>query len=134
MNSLRKNSKTSSRITWAIRIVLALAFGAAAAAKLSGAPQMVQVFDAIGVGQWFRYLTGAVELAGVALLLIPSKGFFGGLLLAVTMLAAVATHLVLIGGSPVPALVLGILAALVAWRLRGASLSAEKNDSAAPNR
>ena len=114
-------SPTHPRIVWAVRILLALAFGAAGLAKLAGLPQMVQVFDAIGFGQWFRYLTGVVEIVGAVLLLVPAAGFFGGLLLAATMVCAVATHLVLIGGNPAPAVVLGALAAFVAWRLRPVS-------------
>jgi putative oxidoreductase len=109
------------RLVWGIRILLALAFAAAGGAKLAGVPQMVQVFEAIGFGQWFRYVTGAVEVAGVLLLLIPATGFFGALLLAVTMVFGVLTHLVLIGGSAVPAFVLGLLAAFVTWRLRPAA-------------
>lgn len=111
-------SVTQRRIVWAVRILLALAFGAAGIAKLAGVPEMVQVFDAIGFGQWFRYVTGAIEIAGAALLLIPASGFVGGLLLFATMVGGVATHLLLIGGSPVPALVLGLLSGFVAWRLR----------------
>lgn len=111
-------SVTQRRIVWGVRILLALAFGAAGLAKLAGVAQMVQVFDAIGVGQWFRYVTGVVEIAGALLLLIPAAGFLGGLLLAVTMVGAVVTHLFVIGGSPVPALVLGLLSVFVAWRLR----------------
>jgi putative oxidoreductase len=111
-------SITQRRVLWGVRVLLALAFAAAGAAKLAGVPQMIQVFDAIGAGQWFRYLTGAVEIVGAVLILIPSAGFFGALLLAATMVGAVATHLVLIGGSPMPAVVLGVLSAFVAWRLR----------------
>lgn len=111
-------SPAQHRIVWGIRILLALAFGAAGIAKLAGVPQMVQVFDAIGFGQWFRYLTGVVEVVGAVLLLVPATGFFASLLLTTTMVGAVATHLVLIGGSPVPALVLGLLSAFVAWRQR----------------
>ncbi|WP_368562127.1 DoxX family protein [Pseudoxanthomonas sp. UTMC 1351] len=111
---------TQRRIVWGVRVLLALAFGAAGAAKLAGVPQMVQVFDAIGAGQWFRYVTGAVEVVGAVLILIRATGFFGALLLTATMVGAVATHLVLIGGSPMPAVVLGLLAAFVAWRLRPA--------------
>lgn len=114
-------SPTQRRIVWGVRILLALAFGAAGIAKLAGVPQMVQVFDAIGVGQWFRYLTGTVEIVGAVLLLIPATGFFGGLLLGATMVCAVAIHLVVIGGSPVPAVALGLLSAFVAWRLRHTS-------------
>ena len=114
-------SPTHPRIVWTVRILLAMAFGAAGLAKLAGVPQMVQVFDAIGFGQWFRYLTGVVEIVGAVLLLVPAAGFFGGLLLAATMVCAVATHLLMIGGNPAPAVVLGALAAFVAWRLRPVS-------------
>lgn len=119
-------SSTSSaqrRIVWAVRILLALAFGTAGIAKLAGVPQMVQVFDAIGFGQWFRYVTGAVEVIGAVLLLVPAMGFLGGLLLGATMVGAVFTHLVLIGGNAAPAMVLGLLSGFVAWRLRPASVS-----------
>jgi len=98
-------SPTQRRIVWGVRVLLALAFGAAGAAKLAGAQQMVQVFDAIGFGQWFRYLTGLVEVGGAVLLLA-------------TMVCAVATHLLLIGGNPAPAVVLALLSGFVAWRLR----------------
>jgi hypothetical protein len=114
-------SPAQRRIVWGLRILLALAFGAAGVSKLAGVPQMVQVFGAIGFGQWFRYLTGAVEVVGAVLLLVPAAGFFGGLLLAATMVGAVATHLVLIGGNPAPAVVLGLLSAFVAWRQRPVS-------------
>jgi len=118
-------SLTQRRIVWGVRILLVLAFGAAGGAKLAGVPQMIQVFEAIGVGQWLRYLTGAIEVAGVVLLLVPSAGFFGGLLLSATMIGGVATHLVVIGGSPVPAMVLGLLSAFVAWRLKPISQLSE---------
>ncbi|WP_093174915.1 DoxX family protein [Variovorax sp. YR266] len=118
MTSSSTSSSMQRRIVWGVRILLALAFGAAGASKLAGVPQMVQVFDAIGFGQWFRYVTGLVEVGGALLLLVPATGFFGGLLLAATMVCGVATHLVLIGGNPAPAMVLALLSGFVAWRLR----------------
>ena len=119
-------SQSQRRIVWAVRVLLALAFGAAGAAKLAGVPMMVQVFDAIGFGQWFRYVTGVVEILGVVMLLLPTTAFFGALWLTATMAGAVATHLILIGGSPLPALVLGLLSAFVAWKLRpSAALAAQ---------
>jgi uncharacterized membrane protein YphA (DoxX/SURF4 family) len=123
MTSSTLLSPTQRRIVWGVRILLALAFGAAGLSKLAGVPQMVQVFEAIGFGQWFRYVTGVVEVGGALLLLVPATGFFGGLLLAVTMVFAVATHLVLIGGNPAPAIVLTLLSAFVAWRLKPVSQS-----------
>ena len=109
-------SPAQRRIVWGIRILLALAFGAAGAAKLVGVQQLVELFSAIGFGQWFRYLTGAVEVVGALLMLIPAAGLIGSLLLTATCVGAVATHLLLIGGSPVPATVLGVLSAFIAWR------------------
>lgn len=110
-------SKTESRIVWGIRLLLALAFLAAGGAKLAGAPMMVEVFDKIGVGQGFRLVVGVIEIFGVALLLTPRTGLLGALWLGGTMVGAVATHLFRIGGSPAPAVVLGLLCATVAWRL-----------------
>ncbi len=111
-------ANTNNRIVWAVRLLLALAFGAAGAAKLAGVAQMVQTFDLVGIGQWFRYVTGIVEVGGAILLLIPSTAFLGGLLLGVTMIFGVATHLFVIGGSAVPAAVLAVLSGFVAYRLR----------------
>lgn len=108
---------TQSRFVWAIRIVLALAFLAAGGAKLAGAAAMVEVFDKIGAGQDFRLMVGAIEIFGAVLLLIPRTGLPGALWLGGTMVGAVYTHLFVIGGSPVPAMVLGALCAIVAWRL-----------------
>ena len=106
-------------VTWIVRGLLAVAFLAAGLAKLAGAEAMVAVFDQIGFGQWFRLLTGLVEVAGAILLVVPTTGLLGAALLVCTMIGAVLTHLVLIGGSFLPALVLGLLAGFVVFRLRG---------------
>ncbi|MGO1071793.1 DoxX family protein [Lysobacter sp. CA199] len=111
-------TRPTSPLIWILRIVLAAALLAAGASKLLGLPFQVQMFETLGFGQWFRYFTGATELATAALLLSPRTGFIGGLLLLATMLCAVAVHVFLIGGSPVPALLLGAMAGFVAWRLR----------------
>ena len=108
---------TMQRIVWGIRIVLALAFLAAGGLKLAGVAAMVELFDKIGAGQGFRLIVGAIEVFGAALVLIPRTGLPGALWLGGTMVGAVGTHLFLIGGSPVPAIVLGLLCAFVAWRL-----------------
>ncbi len=112
------STTAKNRTIWGIRILLALVFGAAATAKLAGVPQMVANFEAIGFGQWFRYLTAVVELIGVVLILVPRTAFFGGLWLGGTMVGAVASHLFLTGGSSIPAMVLGALCAVVVYHLR----------------
>ena len=107
-------------VTWIIRVLLALAFVASACGKFVGGAQVVEAFDKIGLGQWFRYFTGLTELSGGILIAIPATGFWGALILAVTMCGAVAAHLLRLGGSPVGAIVLGVLSAFVAFRLRPA--------------
>ena len=54
-----------------IRALLTAAFAAAGLAKLAGAEMMVQTFDAVGFGQWFRYVTGAIEVGSAIALWIP---------------------------------------------------------------
>ena len=76
---------------------------------------MVETFNKIGIGQWFRYVTGGIEVASAILLLIPRLTPVGAALLVCTMTGAVLSHLLLIGGSPVPALVLLCFAAIILW-------------------
>ena len=91
---------------WATQIAVAGMFLFAGGLKLAGAPDMVAVFDAIGIGQWFRYLTGSIEVTAALLLLTPRLALFGALLLIPTMIGAVVTHLLIVGASPIPAIVL----------------------------
>jgi len=111
---------------WVVRGLLALAFAGAGGAKLYGVPMLVQEFQHIGLGQWFRYLTGALEVLGAFLILAPSLAAFGALLLICIMIGATITHLFVIGGSPVPALVLLALSAIVAYAKRGQIASLAK--------
>jgi putative oxidoreductase len=108
---MSKNSK--NRLVWALQILLSLAFLAAGGSKLAGLEPMVKMFNSIGFGQWFRYLTGATEVLAAIFLIIPSLVGLGGLIIVCTMIVATFTHLFLIGGSPVPAIVLGLLGSVV---------------------
>ena len=102
---------------WALQIVLAATFLFAGGSKLIGAPAMVALFNAIGWGQWFRYLTGAIEISAAVALLIPSASVFGAILLIPTMIGATATN-VLLGQSAAPPLLLLLFASAVAWARR----------------
>ena len=112
---------------WVVRGLLALAFAGAGGAKLYGVPMLVEEFQHIGIGQWFRYLTGTLELLGAILILAPSLAAFGALLLICIMIGATITHLFVIGGSPVPALVLLALSAIVAYAKRDQIASLAKH-------
>src|SRR5438477_7364341 len=58
-------------VLWILQIGAAGMFLMAGFFKLSGDPRMVGMFEAIGFGQWFRYLTGSLEVLAAVLLLIP---------------------------------------------------------------
>jgi uncharacterized membrane protein YphA (DoxX/SURF4 family) len=83
--------------------------------KLSGNEQMIQLFTAIGIGQWFRYLTGLIEVSCAILLLIPALSGIGALLLIPTMIGAIFTHVFIVGGNPALPIGLLIAMAIVAW-------------------
>jgi putative oxidoreductase len=76
------------------------------------------LFEQIGIGQWFRVLTGVVEVVGAVALLVPGLASLGALWLGGTMIGAVATHVLVLHTSPVPAIVLGVLNALVVYLRR----------------
>jgi putative oxidoreductase len=108
----------TSAALWVVRGLLALAFVAAGGAKLYGVPMLVEEFEHIGLGQWFRYFTGGLEIMGAILLLLPQRAALGALLLICIMIGAVVTHLFVIGGSALPAIVLLTLNAVVAYAKR----------------
>src|ERR1700733_13268164 len=110
----------SSRAIWTLQILAAGAFLFFGGLKLAGAsPEVIQLFDKIGVGQWFRYLTGGLEVIGAVALLVPRSTIFGACLLSCIMVGAVITHLLIVGGTPVPPMVLFAITASIAWlRLR----------------
>jgi uncharacterized membrane protein YphA (DoxX/SURF4 family) len=107
--------KVKSIGLWVLQVLLAAAFLMAGFSKLAGQEAMVKEFDEIGMGQWFRYLTGGIEVVSAVLLLLPRLTPAGAALLVCTMVGAVLTHLLKLGGSPLPALVLGCIAAIILW-------------------
>ena len=111
-------SRVRSILPWTLQILLAAAFLAAGFSKLAGAKDMVDLFGSLSLGQGFRYVTGAIEAIGAILLLVPRRAVWGAMLLIPTMVGAVITHLFLIGGSAVPALVLLVLLLAVLWLRR----------------
>jgi putative oxidoreductase len=111
--------RPSRRIgAWTLQGILAAAFLAAGSAKLAGVPYMVELFGQIGLGQWFRIATGVVEVTGAVALVLPGLASIGALWLGFTMVCAVATHVFILHSSPVPAIVLGLLNALVVYLRR----------------
>lgn len=104
---------------WVLQVAAAAMFLMAGFSKLAGSPETVAMFDIIGAGQWFRYLTGVLEVGGAVLLLIPALAGAGALLLAVVMVGAVLATLLVVGGSPLLPLVLLAILAVIAHARRG---------------
>lgn len=103
---------------WVLQILAAAFLFFSALMKLTGAEEMVLLFEDIGIGQWFRYLTGSLQVIGAVLLVVPRLAVYGALLLASTMGGAVLTHLFVIGGSAlVPLVLLTILLGII-WARR----------------
>lgn len=102
-------------ISTGLRGLLTLAFVAAGGAKLAGVDMMVATYDAIGLGQWARYATGIIEIAGAVLLWFPGREVVGAGLLGATMVGAVLAHVFILGPTAVPAVVLGLLCAAVLY-------------------
>jgi len=57
----------------------------------------IQTFNAIGLGQWFRYCTGLIELAGGLLFLVPRATIVGAALLIATMCGAMFVQAFVLG-------------------------------------
>ena len=113
--------RVSHRILWGIQILVGLFFVIASAApKFFGEAYAVEIFTRIGAGQWFRYLVGALELAGGIGLITAWLAAPAALGLMGLMIGAAFTQAVVLDA---PAMVLTpailfVLLAVVAWGRR----------------
>jgi uncharacterized membrane protein YphA (DoxX/SURF4 family) len=103
---------------WTLQVLVALVLLAAGSGKLVGSAAMVALFDAIGIGQWFRYVTGSLEVLGALLLIVPDTSAFGAVLLACVLAGAVVTHLTVLHTAPTAPLLLFALTTLIAFGRR----------------
>jgi putative oxidoreductase len=114
-NTLVPTAKALNMALWTVQALVALAFLAAGSGKLLGSPAMIGLFEAIGVGQWFRHVTGSLEVLGALLLIIPGTVAFGAVVLACVMAGAIVAHLTVLHTAPTAPLVLFALTAVIAW-------------------
>jgi uncharacterized membrane protein YphA (DoxX/SURF4 family) len=110
--------KALNSALWTLQVLVALAFVAAGSGKLLGSPAMIALFDAVGIGQWFRYVTGSLEVLGALLLMVPGRTALGAVLLVCVMAGAVVAHLNVLHTAATAPLVLFALTALIAWGRR----------------
>jgi putative oxidoreductase len=100
---------------WTLSGIVALAFIGAGGAKLAGAAAMVELFDKVGLGQWFRYVTGLLEVIGALGLLISRYAFYAAALLATIMVGAIIAHVTVLGTSPAAPVALLVLSGIIAY-------------------
>jgi len=83
-------------IAKAPQVMLGLVFLGAGGQKLKGTDKMVDDFARFRYPQWFRVVTGAVEVGGAVGMLAglsrPALVPAAGVLLGATMVGAIATH------------------------------------------
>jgi uncharacterized membrane protein YphA (DoxX/SURF4 family) len=102
--------------------LLGLVYLGSGGSKLAATDQMVDDFERFGYPRWFLFVTGGIEVTAAIGLLVgiwqPVWAAAGAAAIVVTMIGAVATHLGPAGdpvSKAVPPLLLGTLAAIVAW-------------------
>ena len=100
---------------WTLQVVLALTFAMAGFAKVGGDAAMVEMFATIAIGQWFRYLVGALEIAGALGVLVPRLSGLAALGLLCLMAGATLTNVFVLHTSPLVPIVLMVVSALLAW-------------------
>lgn len=85
-----------SIITWVLQGLLIAVFLMASVGKIAGSKMHKEGFDKWRLPQWFRVVTGFVELVGAILLIIGfwnnTSGIAGALLLGVTAIGGILTH------------------------------------------
>jgi uncharacterized membrane protein YphA (DoxX/SURF4 family) len=107
--------KTAANIlAWILTVLLAIVFLLAGGVKLLGTRAMVQEFARIGIGQWFRYLTGILEVTGAMGVLMPRYRFGAALQIAAVMAGATAVNIAVLHLPPMARLTAVLLAAALA--------------------
>lgn len=104
-------------LVWVLQVALAAYF--VYSGVLLFGDDFVGKFDRIGLGQWLRYVTGVLEIAGALGLLVPRLCGLAALGLVGVMAGAVATELFILGdteGAVLPAILLALAAVVAAFR------------------
>lgn len=111
---------TRRKVLWGAQILLAaFLLIASGLPKLVGQADAVETFTQIGWGQWFRYVTGVVEVAGAIGLVVPRLAGLAAAGLIGLMAGAIVTQVLVLepAWSAMPA-AFAVVFAAVAWDRR----------------
>lgn len=105
-------SRVEQLIRWLLRLAVGICFLSIGWSKFGVRSGWIPIFDRIGFGQWFRYFTGATQIIGALLVLVPRTSMVGVLVLSCTMAGAMAAWIFRLGqpgNAVVPAAILIVL-------------------------
>jgi hypothetical protein len=109
--------------TWLPRLGVIFAFVFIGGTKFNDDPrgEWFKIFEQIGLGQWFRHFTGAMQVTGALLLLTPWTRTIGAAMLACTMVGAMFVDAFIVHAVGFAFLPFLLLCAIVATWLAGRS-------------
>jgi putative oxidoreductase len=107
------------RVLELVELFAAAVFLIVGGAKLLGVPDMVKLFQAIGIGQWLRFVTGTIEVGCAVLLLVPVLSGASALVLWAVMAIASLIELFVLRRPPAAAMVCLAAHGYIAWGRRG---------------
>lgn len=121
-SSPRSASRGMNVTLWVLQGIAALGFAFSGVMKLSGSPQALGFFEVMGTASWMPYVIGVLEILGAIGLLVPKLSGIAASAFVALLIGALISHAIW-GGFPVPALILLVLSAVIAYGRR-ATMSA----------
>ena len=115
-------------LIWVAQITIVAIFVQTLYSKFTGAAESIEIFSAIGLEPWGRYVAGSLELIASILLLVPYTSWYGALLSLFIIVPALIVHLFKVGlvvhndrgllfGLALAIFVLAIAVLLLRWNL-----------------
>ena len=98
-----------------LSLLLSIVFLADAGMRIAGTAQLIPTFAKLASGHGWRDVVAVLEVIGALLILLGAMRFYGAVSLACMSAGAMAKNLLVIGGDPIPAIVLFLLSATVAF-------------------
>jgi hypothetical protein len=97
-----EHTKTSLRISWALRLIVAIILLQTLFFKFTAARESVYIFSTLGMEPWGRIGSGVFELIASVLLLIPSTVLPGAAMAMAATGGAIFFHLTRLGVALTP--------------------------------
>jgi uncharacterized membrane protein YphA (DoxX/SURF4 family) len=116
------NEASSGRVktitVWVLRVLVGAMFILAGFMKLSGQPMMVAEFDTVGLGQWFRYFTGALELVFGIGVLVPRYSVISAIMLLLIDIGAFIAQVTVLHMDWIHTIIIGAVIAVTIYLQR----------------